>query len=158
MKSKRSNKIKRAAPLLRMPVRPLDRLRSRMDVFQLTAADEILAASAMRAGLPVTRDPDLDVPMPARPHAADERQALRTDLTRTAARWRADLKDSLALAVVDEVLFHERALVDIDAANRWRKGTARAHLSTALKHFAALRGNAPRGVNWRYVDNLHKCC
>lgn len=153
-----SRKIKRAAPLQRMPVSPLARLKPYMDIFQHTAADEILAASSMAAGLPVTRDPDLDIPLPARPDGADGHAAGRMDLTRVAVQWRRDLADTVALRIADAVLFHERPLVDLDATNRWRKGTARDHLAIALKHFAALRGNVPNGARWRYVDNLHKRC
>jgi hypothetical protein len=66
--------------------------------------------------------------------------------------WRADLRDTVPIRVADAVLFHEHSLADIDASNRWRKGTARSHLAVALKHFAALRGNVPRGVlrEWKY--------
>jgi hypothetical protein len=147
-----SNKIKRA-PLHRLAAAPLARLRAFMDVYQFTAADEILAAFRMQSGLPVVRDPDLDIPLsPARPDAADDHAARRTDLTGVQRQWRDDLRDSVPLRVADAVLFRETPLSALDVANRWRKGTARAHLEIALKHFAALRGNCPRGTRreWTY--------
>jgi hypothetical protein len=145
-----SNKIKRVPPSLRLSASPLSRLKSYMDIYQLTAADEILAAFKMSVGLPVQRDPDLDIPLPTRTDAADEHAAHRSDLVHTYPAWRRDLVDTVVLRVADAVLFHETALCDIDATNRWRKGTAREHLAVALKHFAALRGNCPRGAHWRF--------
>lgn len=123
-----------------------------MDIYHLTAADEILAAFKMSVGLPVQRDPDLNIPVPTRADAADDRAAHRSDLTHTYPAWRRDLVDTIPLRVADAVLFRERSLTDLDRLNRWRKGTARKHLDTALKHFAALRGNVPRGMakEWRY--------
>lgn len=149
-----STKIKRAPQGPRLSASPLSRLRAHMDIYQFTAADEILAAFKMQAGLPVQRDPDLDIPIgEARPDAADSTAAHRTDLGTVQRTWRNDLRDSSPLRVAEAVLLHETPLGDIDAANRWRKGTAREHLAVALKHFAALRGNCPRGAarDWNFT-------
>lgn len=152
-KPKRSNKIRKApgARTKRLPHSPLSRLKAGMDVYEFTAADELLAAFRMANGLPVARDPDLDIPMALRFDAADEHQAKRNDLVRVYETWRRDLAGTQPLRIVDAVLFAEIPLCDIDANQRWRKGTAREHLTTALRHFAALRGNTPRGVRgWKY--------
>lgn len=148
-----SKRIKRAPQSARMSAAPLARLKPHMDMFEYQAADEILAAFKMAAGQPVVRDPDLDIPLLPRADAADDHAAHRSDLVKAYPAWRADLRDTVPLRVVDAVLFHEHSLMDIDASNRWRKGTARGHLATALKHFAALRGNCPRGAlrDWKFT-------
>lgn len=135
-----------------MPVAPLSRLKTALDIYEFTAADEILAAFRLTHGLPLARDPDLGIPLAGpRADAADDYMARRTDLIRVYPEWRRDLKDTMALRILDAVLFHELSLTSIDSASHWRKGTARKHLAVALKHFAALRGNVPRGAhNWRY--------
>lgn len=146
---KTSNKIKRAPA--RMPHSPMSILKQCLDVYEFTAADEILAAFSMVNGLPVARDSDLDIPT-RQPQFddADEHAARRSDLTRVYPAWRHDLAGTAALQVLDAVLFAETPLSALDRAQHWRKGTARIHLATALKHFAALRGNAPRGARWKY--------
>lgn len=135
-----------------MSTAPLARLRPYMDMFEYQAADEILAAFKMAAGQPVVRDPDLDIPLALRADAADDHAATRVTLTTVQRQWRSDLRDTIYLRVADAVLYAETSLMDIDASNRWRKGTAREHLATALKHFAALRGNVPRGMrrDWQF--------
>jgi hypothetical protein len=154
-KSKASNKIKRAMTT-RMPSSPLSRLKNSLDIWEFTAADEFLNAFRMANGIPVARDPDLDLPMAElRFDAADEFQAKRNDLVRVYQQWRRDLVGTAALGITDAVLLQERTLTDIDATQKWRKGTARDHLAIGLKHFAALRGNTPRGArDWKYVPKV----
>lgn len=150
---KKSKRIRNAAPRTRMPASPLSRLKNSLDIYEFTAADEIVAAFRMANGLPVSRDPDLDIPIaPLRFDAADEHAAKVTDLVRIYLGWRRDLAGTAALSVVDAVLMTETPLSELDARAKARKGTAREHLAVALKHFAALRGNVPRGArNWKYV-------
>ena len=146
---------KREKKATRTPTRlspsPLSRLKSSLDVYEFTAADEIMAGFQMSRGLPVTRDPNLGLPTPDfRFDAADERAAKQSDLIDLYGRWRSDLHGSDALAIADAVIISERALADIDANRHQRKGTARQLLGQALRHFAWLRSpkNAPR--DWRY--------
>ena len=153
-KPKRSNKIKRVAGArTRMPTSPLSRLKAGMDIYQFTAADEILTAFRMANGLPVSRDPDLDIPTACpRFDDADEHAARQSDLVRVYTQWRLDLRGTDALRVTDAVMFAETPLSELDDARRQRKGTAREHLAVALKHFSALRGNVPAGVrDWKYT-------
>lgn len=154
-KPKTSKRIRNApgATRTRMSASPLSRLKNSLNVYEFTAADEIIAAFRMANGLPVSRDPDLDIPVaPLRFDAADEHAAKVTDLVRIYLGWRRDLAGTDALTVVDAVLMTETPLSELDARAKARKGTAREHLATALKHFAALRGNVPRGArNWKYI-------
>lgn len=154
-KPKKSKRIRNApgATRTRLSASPLSRLKNSLDIYEFTAADEIIAAFRMANGLPVSRDPDLDIPIsPLRFGAADEHAAKVTDLVRIYLSWRRDLAGTAALSVVDAVLMTETPLSELDARAKARKGTAREHLATALKHFAALRGNVPRGArNWKYV-------
>jgi len=147
LKRTKSNKIKRApGARCRMSAAPLSRLKPHMDVYEFTAADEILAAYKMAAGLPVTRDPDLDIPAgEARPDAADAHAATRTDLTATQRQWQADLRDTVCLRVADAVLPRG------DAPRRAGRGEslAQGHGARALGHGAAalrgLAGELPEG-------------
>ena len=149
VKPKRSKKIKHIA-WTRMPSSPLSRMK--LDLYQHTAADEILTAFRMANGLPVSRDPDLGIP--ARDPQfddADEHMVRQSDLVRVYTAWRHDLRGTDALRVVDAVMFAEVPLLEIDATRVQRKGTAREHLAVGLKHFSALRGNVPAGVrDWKY--------
>jgi hypothetical protein len=144
----------KAAPVQRHQSRsPLDVLKQRgsLNVWELTAADEIIAAHAMASGQRVVRDADLGIPAAEpRPGAADDAAARRSDLTDTLARWKRTLGDSWPKGVTIRVLIEERRLADVDDYCGWRKGTAKEHLLTGLRHFAALRGNVPRGVRgWK---------
>lgn len=152
MKRKPTRREKKAATRTRMATAPLSRLRAHMDLYEFQAADEILAVYRMAAGMMVERDPDLAIPDRPNPGAADEHAARRTDLVKAYPAWRRDLRDSVPLRVVDAVFFHETPLVDIDIANHWPRGTARAHLTTALHHFAVVRGNAPLALvkEWKF--------
>lgn len=135
-----------------MPSSPLSRLKRTLDLYTYQAADEIMAAFQMAHFLPVNRDPDLDIPQLARADAADEHAARRSDLVKAYPEWRRNLVGTMELRVADMVLVDEMSLTKVDADQCWRKGTAREHLNIALRHFAALRGNCPRGarVAWTY--------
>lgn len=155
-KLKPKRKASRPAPKLHQSRSPLDVLKARgsLNVWELTAADEIIAAHAMAAGRPVARDPDLGIlPSPARPDAADDAAARRSDILDTYAQWKATLGDAWPKGVTIRVLIEERSLSEVDAYCGWRKGTAKEHLLTGLRHFAALRGNVPRGVRgWKWQE------
>lgn len=134
---------------------PLARLQryGSLNVHEYTAADELIAGYQMAAGLPVARDPDLGLPPgELRPDAADDQAARRSDLTVKFAQWKRDFAGTFPLAITVSVLIHEKPLRSIDRRWGWRNGTAKRHLLTGLRHFAALRGNTPRGVTgWKYV-------
>lgn len=150
-RTKTSRKIKRAVQ--RMPKAPLTRLQNALSVNEYTAAYEILATSRLINGMRPHADPSFENPLAHVDFDAAERLAVRrTDLVKVYPRWRADLKDTVPLAIAEAVLFAEEPLADIDARHHWRKGTAREHLATALKHFAFLRFNTPAGIGkrWKY--------
>jgi hypothetical protein len=135
-----------------MPSAPLARLKRTLDMYTYQAADEILAAFRMAHCLPVNRDPDFEVQQPPRADGADDHAARRSDLVKAYPEWRRNLVGTAALRIADMVLMDEMSLSQVDAEQHWRKGTAREHLDTALRHFAALRGNCPHGErgNWTY--------
>jgi hypothetical protein len=121
-----------------------------LNLHEHQAADEILAAHAMESGSPVARDPDLGITLDLRPDAADDQAARRSDLIRVYGRWKADLKGRIEQGTVRYVLFSELTLRQIDEKFGQRKGTAKADLLAGLRHFAALRGNTPRGARgWK---------
>lgn len=125
--------------------------RGSINVYELTAADEILAAYQITIGVPVTRDPDLGIP-PSKPRAdaADESAAKRVDLVRVYARWRADVTATPVLLVTQAVVIGQLSLREVERECRLRNGQAREHLLIGLRHFAALRGNTPRGArDWK---------
>lgn len=139
---------------------PLSRLISNgvLNIYEHTAADEIIAAYRMGAGLPVSRDPLLDIPRPIMQFdAADERAAKRSDLSKAFPTWKLSLQGTPELMVAMAVLITEQDPRDIDARLHQRRGTARTHLISALRHFAAIRGNVPRGArDWKYVSPAKK--
>lgn len=141
----------KAIPSKRMPESPISRLKRHLDIWTFTAADDILAAYRASAGILSARDPDMDVPPPPpRPDAADDFAAHQSDLMRCYQQWRTDLAGTKGLLVTQQVLFMERSLRAIDTAQRTRKDTAVKFLIVTLRHFAALRGNVPRGAgSWR---------
>lgn len=150
MKHKPTRREKKART--RMPSSPMSRFKQCLDVYEYTAADEILAAYKMAFGLPVQRDPDLNIPIMPRADGADSRAAYQSDLTRVYPSWRRDLQGTLPGLVVDAALFQEIPLGEIDETQEWPRGTARKHFATALKHFAALRGNTPSGArDWNFT-------
>ncbi len=159
---RRANKRERRkvfAALGRVPPSPLLRLKSTLDVYEFTAADEIMAAHAMSIGQAVARDPSLGLPASTpRSDAADNAAAHRVDLLAKYREWCADLRGTTPFAVACDTLINETALRQIDADRRWRNGTARTHLLTALRHFAALRGNVPNGArNWKIATRQLTC-
>lgn len=149
-----TNKVKRAPGMKRsyIPEAPIVRivLTHKLSGNESAAALDILVTSRKAAGLPtpdwIEERPPLDF------DAADDRASKQTDLTRAYSKWRTDLRDTVCLRVADAVLFHERSLGDVDEANHWQRGVALGHLTVALRHFAFLRGNAPRDAarEWRY--------
>lgn len=154
-KPKRSNKIRKApgarkyvteSPLARMVRNNL------LNVYEHTAADEIIAAYQMDAGLPVARDPSLNIPQALRFDAADESAARRSDLLRIFPVWKADLKGTRELDVTLGVLIFDRDPRHLDEFFHVRRGTCRDCLVRGLRHFAALRGNTPRGVSGWKMD------
>lgn len=131
---------------------PLARLKrmGALNVWELTAADEIIAAFALSIGSPVSRDADLGIPTVARPDAADQSMAKRCDVLATYQKWRQELTGTVWLSVAVDVLLRERDPRDIDQVRQQRKGTAREVLMAAIRHFAALRGNLPRSArDWK---------
>lgn len=150
-----STKIKRAPGTKRsyIPEAPIVRIveAHKLNIAESTAALDILVTSRRTFGLPAL-EIDSDTRPPIDFDAADDRAAKGTDLTRAYSTWRADLRDTIALRVADAVLLKETPLGAIDEANHWRRGTALDHLMVALRHFAVLRGNAPRGMarEWKY--------
>lgn len=150
-----SNKIKRA-PFQRrsyIPEAPIARIAAKLSIGESTAALDILVISRRNAGLPCIGDLEIDIQLPVEPDAADDRASRQSDMTRAYSKWRTDLRDTEALRVADAVLFNEQALTAIEETNHWRRGTALGHLTTALRHFAFLRGNSPRGEarNWNFT-------
>ncbi len=147
----RSTKIKRAPRRSYIPEAPIVRIvtSEKLNIGESSAALDILLANRS-ASLPSADHADL--PAPADFDAADNRAAKQTDLTRAFSKWRTDLRDTTALRVADAILLSEQPLNAVDQANHWPRGTALAHLTAALRHFAFLRGNAPRGAaaGWKY--------
>lgn len=142
-------KSKYVPPAVAAPTRiaesPISRLKRTLDVWEYTAADELIAAYQMAVGNPVSRDAELGLPArDPRPDAADAAAAHRSDLISVYAQWRADLSGTIARKVTTDALIGESSLRKIDARYNWRKGTARKHLVVGVRHFAALRGNVPR--------------
>lgn len=140
---------------------PLARLRrtASLNVYEHTAADEIIAAYCNSVGLPVNRDPDLGIPTPElRSDAADEKAARTSDIGRIYQKWLNDMRATPALIAVQYVLLAEKPLRSIERQMCWRNGSARRHLLVGLRHFAALRGNTPRGArDWKFVRPARIC-
>lgn len=130
---------------------PLARLTKagRLNVWEQTAADEILHAHAISAGIGSTRDPDLGIGGAFRVDAADDMAARRIDTLDKFREWQSELKQTDALMAVTSILLEEMSLRDAEREHRWRNGTAFRHFRDGLRHFAALRGNVPRGEKWR---------
>lgn len=150
-----------AAPLKEAPPRrvahesPLARLKrtGALNVWELTAADEIIAAFALSTGSPVSRDADLGIPRgDPRPDAADSGAARRSDLSVSYATWCADLGRETAGLVTVWTLLDELPLRECERRAGLRNGTGLACLLVGLRHYAALRGNVPRSAaGWKWV-------
>lgn len=141
------------APRRHARITPFQRLvrRGLVNVYEQTAADEILFAFAVSQGHGGQRDPALGLPTRV-PYSgsADREAAWRIDLTKALHRWQRDLKGRPELACAEAVLLHERSLRDLDEAQAVRKGTSKEQMLAAVRHFAALRGNTPKGARgWR---------
>lgn len=139
--------------IARMTVPPIVSLLKRkiLNVNEATAAAEIIAAYRMSIGAENFRDPSLGVSGDVRFDSAEFSASRRIDAVTKYRQWRVDLNRTPALAAAISILIDERGERGTERANQWRHGTARAHLIAALRHFAVLRGNAPRGCkDWRY--------
>lgn len=129
---------------------PIVRLQrtGRLSVHELQAADEIVFAFRTSVGAAPQRDPDFIARAP-RAGGADAREARRLDVLERYGRWRADLHEHPALKAAVAMLLDEHPARETERREGWRNGTANRHLVTALRHFAALRGNTPPGVDWK---------
>lgn len=137
---------------LRRSEAPLERLkrRGKLNVWELTAADEIVHAHAISSGVANVRDADLGIGGGVtRPDGAELEAVRRIDTIDKLREWERELKRTDAYIAVTTILFDERSMRDAERENRWRNGTAFGHLRAGLRHFAALRGNVPRGEKWR---------
>jgi hypothetical protein len=123
-----------------------------LNVYEETAADDLLAAYHFSMGTPVQRDSEPDMPTgPRRPDTADYIAAHASDLVKAYQSWRADLCDTIPLRIVKAVLFAETPLSELDASGHWRAGTAKIHFVAGIRHFAMLRGSVPRGAHaWTF--------
>jgi hypothetical protein len=131
---------------------PAHRLKRKgaLNVYELTAVDELIAAHRMAIGEPVSRDDDLGIPRHSRHDAAENLAVHRSDLLVKYRQWSRDLAGTRAIAAALGALVHESPLRELERAEHWRSGSAMTHLRVAVRHFAALRGNTPRGVRgWK---------
>lgn len=125
-----------------------------LDVYELTAADELLACYSYAIGRPAARDPDLDVPVQkSRVDSVESALARQSDMLRAFQQWKSDLTETPAGNVTMLVLFSETALQDIDRRMRWGSGKAKELFVRGIRHYAALRKNTPRGAHdWKLND------
>lgn len=129
------NKIKRAGTL---------------SLWEETAADELMDAYAYTMGAHIRRDPSTAVKTNKQFGAQEDFAATQSDLSRAYQRWRADLADTREIAIAVAVLFADVSLTSLDRKYRKRSGYSAEHLVRALRHFAAIRGNTPRGAHtWK---------
>jgi hypothetical protein len=151
-----STKIKRVPKRNYTPESPIVRIVSakKLDVWEATAAMDVLIANRRVNGLSSSADIELDIREPTEFDAVENRVVTSMDLTSVYSQWRKDLRDTVALRVADLIMFKEQPLTTVDEANRWPRGTALEHLTIALRHFAVLRGNAPPGFTrkWRWTS------
>jgi hypothetical protein len=134
---------------------PIARLQrtGRLTVHELQAADEIVCAFRLSVGAPPQRDSDFVVRGAPRAGGADAQEAHRLDVLEQYGRWRADLHATQPLTAAVAMLLDDMPARETERREGWRNGTATRHLVTALRHFAALRGNTPRGVRWKVHRN-----
>ena len=145
-RAKRRSKKKRV-----VTVTPLKRLERRgvLNVWELTAADTLVRAFRISLGWSAPRDPALGLFEP-RANAIEHNTVVRLDTIERYRRWRKDLAGTPALAAAVSLLFDEDLIRACERGNHWRNGIAREHLRIALRHFAVISGNAPRGAHdWR---------
>lgn len=122
---------------------PIQRLarRGELNVYEQTAADEILHAYHVSIGVARSRDHSLGLPSTGlRAGAAEKEAAYRLDLVRTYARWKDELRGRPEFDAAVAVLIEERSLRDLTGKN-----AAKERLIAGLRHWAAMRGNTPRG-------------
>ncbi len=157
-KKPKSKAFAGAAAPLKTPTRvahesPLARLKRlhQVTIHEHTAADEIIAAYQLSVGLPVARDADLGIPTNLSPTAADSGAARRSDILVAYTTWRADLAKELPGLVTTWTLLDELSFRDIERRAGLRNGSGLSFLLQGLRHYAALRGNVPRGVTgWKW--------
>jgi hypothetical protein len=139
-----------AGTLVRLRADPLKRIKDKLNVWEFTAASTIRFAFSASIGATATHDPSLGIRHEFRPGGADAAAAKRIDSIVAYRQWRIDLAGTPALAVAMGVLVDDMSPSAIDRNNSQRKGTAFGYLIVALRHFAALTGNTPRGArDWR---------
>lgn len=145
-----------AGMLARMTEAPLTRLKRRgvLNVWEQTAADDITAGYHAIAGQRMAHDPALGIASACPcPDGAERAAVGRLDAVAKYREWYADLRGTEALAAVTAILLNEQGIRATERAEGWRNGSATGYLLTGLRHFAAIRGNTPRGVKWRYAKN-----
>lgn len=147
------NGIATAQTLARVALRrnesPLARLKrtGKLNTWEEGAADEIVRANGICQGASTERNGTDWWDTTSSPDAGAVRRIDAVDKYRD---WGRDLRHTPILYVTAAVLFDETSLRAMDRSNKWSDGTAYGHLLAGLRHFAALRGNTPRGVKWRY--------
>lgn len=125
-----------------------------ISVHELTAIDELIAAYRLSLGEPIARDDDLGIPLRPRHGAIESGAGHRMDLLAKFEQWKRDLAGTRALAAALGVLIDESPMRELERERRWRSGSAKQNLRAAIRHFAALRGNAPRGARgWKMRPN-----
>lgn len=143
--------IRAALRRSRSPLEHLKRKR-KLNSNEEAAADDLLFAHAIESGDPPVRKDDLGTKIDNERFDSEEADMVRhIDTFDKYREWRADLKQTEAYRVVISVLFDERPIADVARENRWGYGTTLKHFYAGLRHFAALRGNVPRGEKWRLV-------
>lgn len=141
-----------AKAVLRRRAAPIERLRSKLNANEEAAADDLLFAHAIESGDPPVRKDDLGTKIDNERFDSEEANIVRhIDTFDKFREWRADLKHTSAYRVVTAVLFDEQPIADVARENCWGYGTTLKHFYAGLRHFAALRGNVPRGEKWRLV-------
>lgn len=127
-----------------MKTSPVTRLRRRVNAQELAAADAIVNAYQASGGV---RSSALGMARAGfNGDAAQAMAAGRADALRRFSKWQADLRGTPAYDAAVSVLFHERTLRDTERLWHWRNGSCMQHLAVALRHYAALAGNLPRGA------------
>lgn len=143
-------KKKRKVVLKESPVERMGRL-GRLNVWEMTAADDLVRAFRTSAGLGASRDPLLGSGDGPRFGMADAAAVGRIDAIEQYRRWRRDLSGSGPLVAAVSILFDENTLRETEDTYHWRHGHGGQLLIAALRHFAALRGNTPRGArDWKF--------
>ena len=137
------------------PVARLRRTDATLTVHERTAIDELIAARNITLGEPGARDDALGIPLRPGFSAAENAASHRLDILDKYHQWRRDLAGTRALAAAFGVLFDESPMRELERERRWRSGSARHNLRVAIRHFAALRGNTPRGARGWKVGGGH---